>query len=103
MTKSALRAIAPAAGLLALQLAAGAALAQPPQLDLPRPSPNATVSQMVGVTPGTTDIASSPLRCGSKSLRLKAKNLRESENLSWLPNCLQLLTTNNRAPAVTSR
>ncbi|HKI01806.1 MAG TPA: DUF2911 domain-containing protein [Thermoanaerobaculia bacterium] len=44
------RLIAPAAGLLALQLTAGAALAQPPQLDLPRPSPNATVSQMVGVT-----------------------------------------------------
>ena len=49
MTKSGLRAIAPAAGLLALHLAAGAALGQQ-QLDLPRPSPNATVSQMVGVT-----------------------------------------------------
>lgn len=36
-----------AAGLLSF-LIAGAALAQ--QLDLPRPSPNATVSQMVGVT-----------------------------------------------------
>ena len=32
----------------ALQLAAGAALAQ--QIDVPRPSPNATISQMVGVT-----------------------------------------------------
>jgi hypothetical protein len=50
MTKLGLRAIAPAAGLLALHLTAGAALAQQPQLDLPRPSPNATVSQMVGVT-----------------------------------------------------
>ncbi len=36
------------AGALALQLAAGAALAQ--QIDVPRPSPNATISQMVGVT-----------------------------------------------------
>ena len=35
------------AGLLFL-LAAGAALAQ--QIDLPRPSPNASVTQMVGVT-----------------------------------------------------
>lgn len=50
MNSSRLRLIAPAAGLLAIQLTAGAALAQPPQLDLPRPSPNATVSQMVGVT-----------------------------------------------------
>jgi len=49
MMKSGPRAIAPAAGLLALHLAASAALAQQ-QLDLPRPSPNATVSQMVGVT-----------------------------------------------------
>jgi hypothetical protein len=38
----------PAAVLIALRLAAGAALAQ--QLDLPRPSPNASVSQTVGVT-----------------------------------------------------
>jgi hypothetical protein len=41
------------AGAVAMHLAAGAVLAQPPQppqLDLPRPSPNATVSQMVGVT-----------------------------------------------------
>src|SRR5215217_5474990 len=49
MRKYGLHACAPAASLLALQLAAGAALAQQ-QLDLPRPSPNATVSQMVGVT-----------------------------------------------------
>ncbi len=34
----------------ALMAVAGAALAQPPGLNLPRPSPNATVSQMVGVT-----------------------------------------------------
>jgi hypothetical protein len=38
----------PAAGLIALQLAGGAAAAQ--QLALPRPSPNASVSQTVGVT-----------------------------------------------------
>ena len=43
-----LRAAVPAAGLIAIQLAAGAAAAQ--QLDLPRPSPKATVSQWVGVT-----------------------------------------------------
>jgi hypothetical protein len=42
-----LRAALPTAGLLFF-LAAGAALAQ--QLDLPRPSPNASVSQTVGVT-----------------------------------------------------
>jgi hypothetical protein len=41
-----LRAVLPAAGLMILT--AGAGLAQ--QIDLPRPSPNATVSQMVGVT-----------------------------------------------------
>jgi hypothetical protein len=34
----------------ALMAVAGAALAQPPGLNLPRPSPNATVSQLVGVT-----------------------------------------------------
>lgn len=44
-----IRAAVPA-GLLILQLAAGAAPAVSQQLDLPRPSPNATVSQMVGVT-----------------------------------------------------
>jgi len=43
-----LRAAVPAAALMAIQLT-GAALAQQ-QLDLPRPSPNASVSQMVGVT-----------------------------------------------------
>jgi Protein of unknown function (DUF2911) len=43
-----LRAVLPAASLLTLQLVAGAALAQ--QLDLPRPSPNASVTQMIGVT-----------------------------------------------------
>ena len=48
MTTLRLRAALPAASLIALNLAAGAALAQ--QLDLPRPSPNATVSQVVGVT-----------------------------------------------------
>jgi hypothetical protein len=37
-----------AAGLLALHVTVGAALAQ--QLDLPRPSPNASVTQTVGVT-----------------------------------------------------
>jgi hypothetical protein len=42
------RAAAPAAGLIALHLAAGLAAAQ--QLDLPRPSPKASVSQTVGVT-----------------------------------------------------
>lgn len=48
MTTLRLRAALPAAGLIALHLAAGAAIAQ--QLDLPRPSPNASVSQTVGVT-----------------------------------------------------
>lgn len=43
-----LRGALPVAGLIALQMAAGAALAQ--QLDLPRPSPNALVTQTVGVT-----------------------------------------------------
>jgi len=43
------RVLAGLAGAVALHLAAGAALAQQ-QLDLPRPSPNAWVSQMVGVT-----------------------------------------------------
>jgi hypothetical protein len=43
-----LRAAASAVGLIALQVAAGAAFAQ--QLDLPRPSPNASVSQTIGVT-----------------------------------------------------
>jgi hypothetical protein len=43
-----LRAAAPAAGLIAIHLAAGAAAAQ--QLDLPRPSPKASVSQTIGVT-----------------------------------------------------
>jgi len=43
-----LRAVLPAASLLTLQMAAGAALAQ--QLDLPRPSPNASVTQTIGVT-----------------------------------------------------
>jgi hypothetical protein len=42
-----LRVAVSAAALIAV---AGAALAQPPGLNLPRPSPNATVSQMVGVT-----------------------------------------------------
>jgi Protein of unknown function (DUF2911) len=46
MTMPRLRAVSLAAGLMTL--VAGAALAQ--QLDLPRPSPNATVTQMVGVT-----------------------------------------------------
>lgn len=48
MTTLRFRAALPAAGLIALNLATGAALAQ--QLDLPRPSPNASVSQTVGVT-----------------------------------------------------
>lgn len=43
-----LRVAVPAAALVAIHLT-GSALAQQ-QLDLPRPSPNATVSQMVGVT-----------------------------------------------------
>ena len=43
-----LRASAAAAGLIAIQLAAGVAAAQ--QLDLPRPSPKASVSQTIGVT-----------------------------------------------------
>lgn len=43
-----LRAAAPAAGLIAIHLVAGVAAAQ--QLDLPRPSPKATVSQTIGVT-----------------------------------------------------
>jgi hypothetical protein len=37
------------AGLMALHLAAAAA-AQPPQIQFPRPSPNASVSQTVGIT-----------------------------------------------------
>src|SRR5436305_4300185 len=48
MRTSGFRALAGLAGAVAL-LAAGAAFAQQ-QLDLPRPSPNAWVSQMVGVT-----------------------------------------------------
>lgn len=46
MTTPRSRAVLAAAGMMILT--AGAALAQ--QVDLPRPSPNATVSQMVGVT-----------------------------------------------------
>ncbi|HYO14024.1 MAG TPA: DUF2911 domain-containing protein [Thermoanaerobaculia bacterium] len=42
------RAVAAAAALIAIQLAAGVAAAQ--QLDLPRPSPKASVSQTIGVT-----------------------------------------------------
>lgn len=38
------------AALVAGLLAAGAAVAQPQQVDFPRPSPNASVSQMVGIT-----------------------------------------------------
>lgn len=49
MRTSGIRAMAGLAGAVALHLAAGAAFAQQ-QLDLPRPSPNAWVSQMVGVT-----------------------------------------------------
>jgi hypothetical protein len=48
MTTLRLRAALPAAGLIVSLFAADAALAQ--QLDLPRPSPNATVSQTVGIT-----------------------------------------------------
>jgi hypothetical protein len=51
-----LRAAAPAAGLIALHLAAGIAAAQ--QLDLPRPSPKASVSQTVGVTDVTIHYSS---------------------------------------------
>ncbi len=36
--------------LAAALLASGAAVAQPQQVDFPRPSPNASVSQMVGIT-----------------------------------------------------
>ena len=43
-----LRAAAAVAGLIAIQLTAGVAAAQ--QLDLPRPSPKASVSQTIGVT-----------------------------------------------------
>jgi hypothetical protein len=49
MRTSGIRAMAGLAGAVALHLAAGAAFAQQ-QLDLPRVSPNAWVSQMVGVT-----------------------------------------------------
>jgi hypothetical protein len=49
MRTSGIRVLAGLAGAVALHLAAGAAFAQQ-QLDLPRPSPNAWVSQMVGVT-----------------------------------------------------
>jgi hypothetical protein len=49
MRTSGIRVMAGLAGAVALHLAAGAAFAQQ-QLDLPRPSPNAWVSQMVGVT-----------------------------------------------------
>lgn len=48
MMKLRLGAALPAAGLIALHLAGGAVAAQ--QLTLPRPSPNASVSQTVGVT-----------------------------------------------------
>jgi hypothetical protein len=48
-TLCARHAIIPAIGLLALHLAASGAFAQQ-QLQLPRPSPNASVSQMIGVT-----------------------------------------------------
>jgi DUF2911 family protein len=48
MNTSSLRALVPAAGLLALCLAAAGASAQ--QLNLPRPSPNASVTQTVGIT-----------------------------------------------------
>lgn len=51
-----LRAAVPAAGLIALHLAAGIAAAQP--LDLPRPSPKASVSQTVGVTEVTIHYSS---------------------------------------------
>jgi DUF2911 family protein len=49
MRTSGIRVIAGLAGAVALHLAASTAFAQQ-QLDLPRPSPNAWVSQMVGVT-----------------------------------------------------
>ena len=49
MKRITLRATLPVAGLLALSLAASAAFAQQ-GLQLPRPSPNASVSQMIGVT-----------------------------------------------------
>ncbi len=49
MRTSGFRALAGLACAVALHLAAGAAFAQQ-QLDMPRPSPNAWVSQMVGVT-----------------------------------------------------
>ena len=49
MRTTGIRAMAALAGAVALHLAAGAAFAQQ-QLDLPRVSPNAWVSQMVGVT-----------------------------------------------------
>ncbi|HEX6864822.1 MAG TPA: DUF2911 domain-containing protein, partial [Thermoanaerobaculia bacterium] len=45
-----LRTTLPAVGLLACLLTAAGAFAQQPQLQLPRPSPNATVTQTVGVT-----------------------------------------------------
>jgi hypothetical protein len=48
MNRFRFRAAAPAACLLALQLTVGATVAQ--QLDLPRPSPKASVSQQIGVT-----------------------------------------------------
>lgn len=50
MKKLSLRAAVPAAGLLALHLAATGALAQQQQLKLPRPSPAASVMQTVGIT-----------------------------------------------------
>jgi hypothetical protein len=49
MKKNSLRANIPAVGLLALHLAASGAFAQQ-QLQLPRPSPAASVSQTIGVT-----------------------------------------------------
>jgi Protein of unknown function (DUF2911) len=45
-----LRVAVPAAALMAIHLASAAGAARAQQLDLPRPSPNATVTQMVGVT-----------------------------------------------------
>src|SRR6185295_13522378 len=56
MTTLRFRAALPAAVLIAIALAAGAAFAQ--QLDLPRPSPNASVSQRIGITDVTVRYSS---------------------------------------------
>jgi len=65
MTKPSSAVLASIAACTAL-LAAGAAVAQPQQVDFPRPSPNASVSQLVGIT----DIAIHYSRPGVKNRKI---------------------------------